>query len=110
MWMLTISEMIRMLEARPEMWIPDGRYASLVAFIEGYAAGAQSVDLVEFTAWLSTELGDGHSPFHWSVMVAGTQNEKVGHEGLVALSVEESRRASSLLLTLLAQFLAEREG
>jgi hypothetical protein len=97
--------MLRALDERPGMLLPEQRYGALVAFIEGFVVGSQSDELNGFKDWVAAELLNRESSFHWSTIVALAQNEDVGQAGLSALSSEESDRASKALLELLLRFL-----
>jgi hypothetical protein len=89
------------------MFLPDGNYATLVAFIEGFAMGSGRNLLDGFQDWVAMDLRGVRSPQHWGVLAASTVNEGVGsgRAPMSAMSEVEQRRASDLLLELLSRFL-----
>jgi len=96
---------LRALDARPGMLLPEQRYGALVAYIEGFVAGAGTDELDGFKDWVAAEVLGRESSFHWSTVVAVAQNEHAGQAGFSALSADESDRASKSLIALLLRFL-----
>lgn len=76
------------------MLLPEQRYGALVAYIGGFVAGAGSSELDGFEDWVAAEVLGRESSFHGSTIVAVAQNERAGRAGFLALSAEESDRAS----------------
>lgn len=101
--MSVLSEILEDLRNRPRMFLPDGRYATLVAFIEGVAQGESKGPLTGFQDWLSDR--QGASSLHWAEQVA--DEFKVGNPR--QLTPESEDLAKSALLDTLALFFSETE-
>ncbi|HXH78996.1 hypothetical protein [Nocardioides sp.] len=100
-----LVEVLRALDARPGMLLPEQCYGALVAYIEGFVAGAGSNELDGFKDWVASQVLGRESSFHWSTIVALAQSEQAGRAGLSVLSPEQSDRASKNLIELLLRYL-----
>ena len=102
-----LAELLPELRRRPGMFLPDGSYATLVAFIEGFAMGTGGDLLEGFQDWVAMELRGMRSPQHWGVLAASMVSEEVGNgrAPLSAMSEVGQARASEVLLELLSRFL-----
>lgn len=106
----TLEHRLRDLQKRPLMYLPARRYEVLVAYIEGFEAGSNSDDLIQFQGWAAREVLGEPSAFHWSTLVASRVRPELldGATRLSILTDEESDRASADLFALLLRFLAGR--
>lgn len=86
------------------MYLPDGRYATLVAFIEGVNQGSGSGPMDDFQYWLA---GGERSPRHWSAQVIDRVARGDASE---SLTPEQEEDAKQLLLRLLGEYMGLREG
>lgn len=85
------------------MYLPDARYATLVAFIEGVTQGSGSGPLAEFQDWLA---GGNRTPRHWSAQVL----DRVSPGGsLATLTPSQEEEVKALLLSLLGEYLRLRK-
>ena len=103
-----LMSLVQELRRRPGMFLPDARYTSLVAFIEGFALGADEVSLRGFSTWLAHRAGMDSSSLHWSVLIAGTVQPAFLEcdDAIDALAPHEEVQASQELLSALADYLA----
>ena len=103
---MELAELVCDLDRRPEMFLPDRRYASLVAYIDGFAL-AQGLSLHDFQRWLLQRLDlEEPSSLHWGSLVA-LQVSPPGEGGaLAALAESDQLAASRMLLSMLAEYLA----
>lgn len=85
------------------MYLPDARYATLVAFIEGVAQGAGLGPLAEFQDWLALK----KSPVHWAAQVADRVAPGID---AALLTQDQQDEAKTLLLQLLSEYLRTLEG
>ena len=69
---MTLSELCFHLRKRRGMYLPDERFASAVAFVEGFNQALDGVPLEGFGVFVSRRLTGGESPVHWSHLIART--------------------------------------
>ena len=106
---VSLSERLYAIQKWPKMVLPENRYGTLVAYIEGFVAGSGSSQLDGFRDWLATNVLGRESSFHWSTIIAGRHNSRVldGSTDLSVLSTEESLAASNDLIELIQRYLSE---
>jgi hypothetical protein len=99
------------LSARHGMYLPDSRYPTFVAFIEGFGLGAGDSSLAGFSDWLAEQWGEGPSSLHWSWLVAAHVRPELREVGssLSLLSIDDEREAISQLLMMLTRYLLVSE-
>lgn len=102
---MKLADLVSDLSRRPEMFLPDQRYASFVAYIDGFSL-AQGLNLHGFQRWLVRRLElEEPSSLHWGALVA-TQVSPPGERGALAgLAESDQRRATQMLLSMLAEYL-----
>lgn len=86
------------------MYLPDDRYATLVAFIEGVSQGSGRGPMADFQYWLA---GGERSPRHWSAHVI---DRVAPGSTLTPLTLEQEEVAKQLLLSLLGEYMGLHEG
>lgn len=108
--MSRLAELLPELQARPGMFLPDGNYATLVAFIEGLAMGAADSSIEGFADWLAEQTSGAPDARHWANIVASQVTPRLGNgrEPLSAMTEEEQARAREELLRRLAEYLSSR--
>ncbi|MBM2614909.1 hypothetical protein JIG36_04970 [Actinoplanes sp. LDG1-06] len=70
---MTLTELCFHLRNRRGMYLPDGRYASAVAFVEGFNQALDGAPLDGFGAFVSRRLHGGESPVRWDYLIARTK-------------------------------------
>ncbi|MGN2638659.1 hypothetical protein ACTD5D_21300 [Nocardia takedensis] len=91
------------------MYLPDDRYASAVAFIDGFDTGQAGAALMGFREFLLTKFFAGrHSPYHWGYLILASENDSLlGAVGLGALPPELDGVLTRRMLDLLVEFTTE---
>lgn len=56
--------------ARPEMFLPDRKFNTVVAFVEGCDAATRGSLLVGFSNWIHENILGYTTNFHWSTVIA----------------------------------------
>ncbi|MEU7825494.1 hypothetical protein [Catellatospora sp. NPDC049133] len=99
-------ELARRLRVTPRMFLPDDRFATLVAFLEGGNQLTNGDLLRGFNEWVQERLhGPGYlSSLHWSAEIA----ESVAGRARKGLSMPEEleEQAKDVLLDMLDGFLS----
>lgn len=67
---MNLSELCFHLRNRRETYLPDGRYASAVAFIEEFNTALNGEPLRGFQLWLADRIRGGKSSAHWAYIIA----------------------------------------
>jgi len=67
---VTLDDLCFHLRKRREMYLPDGRYVTAVAFIEGFNTALDGAPLLGFQAWLADRIRGEKSGVHWAYIVA----------------------------------------
>ncbi|MFI6680471.1 hypothetical protein [Kribbella sp. NPDC050470] len=99
------------LPIRPRMYLPDGRYASLVAFLDGHSLGTGDDPLKAFGRWLADQWLRRELSWHWGYLVAAQVRPSIreNNEPLASLSAAEEADAADLL-QMLTRFLVSSDG
>jgi len=63
------------------MYLPDDRFSTVVAFVEGYNAAFDGEPLSGFPEYVAKEVLGRHSSLHWSYIVASTRVSEIFDEG-----------------------------
>lgn len=91
------------------MYLPDGRYHTLVAFVEGCNAATDWRLLAGFNEWVAGRILRHESSLHWSAVVASKFAPAILEEpGTATIPTELEGEASEELLSLLDSFLETR--
>lgn len=103
-------ELFDQLDSRPRMYLPDDRYHTLVAFVEGCNAATDWKLLAGFNEWVAAQVLGRESSFHWSVIVASKLVPAILNEACTAtIPSELEDPARKELLRLLSSYLATRQ-
>ena len=100
---MTLAELCFHLRRRRRMYLPDDRFASAVAFVEGYNAASDGAALNGFNTYVSERLVGGDSPVHWSYRIASTRAPDVRLDQLPA---ELDGELTDMMVDLLEEFSA----
>ncbi|GAA4733818.1 hypothetical protein [Phytohabitans rumicis] len=107
---MDFRDLFKQLGMRPRMYLPDDRFHTLVAFIEGCNAATDWKLLAGFNEWVATHTLGQKSSFHWSVIVASKIFPTILDEsGAAAIPGELEGPASEELLRVLDSYLATRQ-
>lgn len=74
---MTLSDLCFHLRKRRAMYLPDERFATAVAFMEGFNAALDGAPLHGFQTWLAERIRGGKSGIHWAYLVASTRVPEV---------------------------------
>jgi hypothetical protein len=77
-----LAEICSHLSKRRRMYLPDERYSSAVAFMEGFNIALGGEPLKGFQEWVSTRIRGGRSSLHWSIIVASVRVPEVLEGGM----------------------------
>ncbi|MBW4717970.1 hypothetical protein [Saccharothrix obliqua] len=99
---MTPEELLVRLEKYPRMYVPDGRYHTLVAFILGYDVALEGRFLEGFKEWCLAALGVGESSLNWPALIWDDVTERVA--GGLPGDPEEEMKAE--VIRLLKGFLS----
>ena len=102
---MTPSELCFHLRRRRRLYLPDDRFASAVAFVEGYNAASDGKALESFGPYVSQRLTGHHSPQHWSFLIASTRAPDVRLDRIPA---ELDGELTDLLVDLLEAWVTSR--
>lgn len=106
---MNFAEVCMHLSKRRRMYLPDERYSSVVAFIEGFNIALGGEPLRGFQEWISMRIRGGHSSLHWSIIVASIRVPEVLDRGIrldqVPADVDEL--LADDLLQMLGDFMTE---
>lgn len=107
---MNFRELFLELGKRPRMYLPDDRYHTLVAFVEGCNAATDWKLLSGFNEWTAAQILRHESSFHWSAVVASKFTPaKLEEPSTTTIPVELEGAASEELLCLLDAFLGTKE-
>jgi len=88
------------------MYLPDNRFSTLVAFVQGVDVGVGGRLLAGFGDWIHDRLLGDRTNFHWSVIIAAQALGVRQVDGLRELMTDEAdRRAFAELMDQLSFFL-----
>jgi hypothetical protein len=109
--MMNLEDLIGGLRSRPEMYLPDTTFNTLVAFLEGYNAATDGQFLDGFSRWLQ-EYSLGYiTNYHWQVVIAAVVlGVEPNERWRDAIDEGFDRRASDELLHQLERFLSLRKS
>jgi hypothetical protein len=104
--MTNFEKLLANVASRPGMYLPDRRFNTLVAFVEGCDLGAEGQLLDGFSNWLQERTFGYVTNYHWDTIVAAIVLGEPPHERWRS-SVDENfdPRASEELLNQLRLFL-----
>lgn len=104
---MDLSELCFHLRNRRRMYLPDGRYLTAVAFVEGFNAALDGEPLQGFQQWLSARVLGGNSALHWSYVAASAQIPRLIDEKLRLdqLSPDQDQQLTDGLLGLIEEFI-----
>ncbi|MFC0038643.1 hypothetical protein [Actinomadura rayongensis] len=103
---MALSELCFHLQERRGMYLPDGRYASAVAFVEGYNTALGGASLRGFQQWLSKRVYGRDSGVHWSYIVASIRVNELrdGGMGFDRIPPDQDEILINDLVELIAEF------
>lgn len=78
---MDLRELCFHLQNRRDMYLPDRRYSTAVAFIEGFNMAFDGEPLRGFQGWLSSRIRGGDSSVHWSYILAATRVPGISDKG-----------------------------
>ena len=67
---MDLSELCFHLRKRRGMYLPDERFATAVAFVEGYNVAFDGAPLTGFQDYVANRIQGHRSPVHWSYLIA----------------------------------------
>lgn len=104
---VTLGDLCFHLRKRREMYLPDGRFATAVAFIEGFNAALDGAPLHGFQAWLAERIRGGKSSIHWAYIVASTRVPEVleGRLRLDQIPLDQDKPLTDDLIQLIEGFM-----
>jgi hypothetical protein len=106
---MDFRDLFEQLGSRPRMYLPDARYHTLVAFVEGCNAATDWKLLAGFNEWVAVQVLGRESSFHWSVIVASKFFPAILEEpSTVKIPSELEGPASEELLRFVDSFLRAR--
>ncbi|MEV6299130.1 hypothetical protein AB0M02_06970 [Actinoplanes sp. NPDC051861] len=70
---MNVSELCFHLRHRRRMYLLDDRFATAVAFVEGYNAAFDGVPLAGFRDYVADRIFGHGSTVHWSYLIASTK-------------------------------------
>jgi hypothetical protein len=88
------------------MYLPDGRYSTAVAFIEGFNLALSGEPLRGFQPWLANRIRGGNSTMHWAYIIASTHIPEVleGRLRLDQIPSDQDKCLIDILLQLIDEF------
>ena len=107
---MDFRELFRNLDQRPTMFLPDTRYNTVVAFVEGCNAATDRELLRGFSGWVHDRILGYRSNFHWQAVIAAKYlSGKLDERWQESIKDESFHDlASHELLAQLDDFLAAR--
>lgn len=97
------------LRSRVRMYVPDDRFTTLVAFVEGVNTGTDGGLLRGFNEWLQQGLLRCVTNFHWSAVIRShVLGVDLGERTDGTGNADFDRDASEQLTALLLEFLHQR--
>lgn len=102
---MDFCELFANLVERRRMFLPDDRYYTLVAFVEGCNAATGWELLAGFNQWTAAQVLGHQSSLHWSVVIASKSSPEMLKSGHGAIPSEIEASAAADLLKLLDEFL-----
>lgn len=93
------------------MYVTPARYATIVAFIQGYDYGSDEGMLEGFDDWVKSEITRRVSSLHWSGEIAEYVSPGLhdAGKGFLDLSADDDKRATSMLFAILENFFESKE-
>lgn len=109
---MNLSELCFHLRNRREMYLPDGRYATAVAFIEGFNVALDGEPLRGFQSWVADRIGGRRSTTHWAYIVASTRFPGVldGGLSLDQIPSDQDKPLTDDLVRLVDEFMNSSAG
>jgi hypothetical protein len=106
------KQLFRDVGERRLMYLPDDRYATLVAFATGCDAATGWRLLSGFNAWVAERTIGNRSSLHWSVLAAVRSMPALLErpEAIGDMAMDVQARSCVELLRLLDRFLTRQEG
>ncbi|MCR3751468.1 hypothetical protein [Lentzea californiensis] len=106
---MDLRELCFHLRHRRRMYLPDDRYGTAVAFVEGYNSALGAVPLSGFQEYVATRTGNAGSPVHWSYLIASTAVPDIFDEGagIGQVPVESGISLTDTLVDLLEAYQAD---
>ena len=99
------------LRTRARMYVPDDRFATLVAFVEGVDIGSDGALLRGFNEWLQERLLGYQTNFHWAAVIRShVLSDELVENTARATDENFDRDASQELTGQLLEFLLQRPG
>lgn len=100
---LSTLQILTILRDRPSLLVPDDRYGSIVAFLQGYESASHRIDLDGFRRWLQRD--EVSSLVWWVLVIKGVLPKVVTGELQIAdFSREQSQIAHWCLFLELERF------
>ncbi|MFI5495784.1 hypothetical protein [Actinoplanes sp. NPDC051859] len=104
---LNISQLCFQLRNRRRMYLMDDRFATAVAFVEGYNAAFDGVPLAGFRDYVADRIvGHGSTTLHWSYLIASKKVDGLldGEISLDRIPADCEVGLTDLLIDLLGQY------
>ena len=88
------------------MYLADDRFATAVAFVEGYNAAFDGAPLKDFREFVAAQVVGHDSPVHWSYLIASTKVPDVltGDRALDQLPADVELELTHSLIELLERY------
>lgn len=88
------------------MYLLDDRFATAVAFVEGYNAAFDGVPLAGFGHYVADRILGRSSPLHWSYLIASTRVPDIlaGNLALDQIPTDSEAGLTDLLVDLLEKY------
>ncbi|MEU3647480.1 hypothetical protein AB0E59_29130 [Lentzea sp. NPDC034063] len=107
---MNLPELCFHLRHRRRMYLPDDRYGTAVAFVEGYNSALGGAPLAGFQEYVAGRTGQTGSPVWWPYLITEVVVPDILGEGggIGQLPVELGNALTDRLLDLLEAFLVDR--
>ena len=103
---MNFEDLISGLRTRPEMYLPDDRFNTLVAFLDGYNMATDGQFLNEFSRSLQKRVFGYVTNYHWQAIIAAiVLGAEPNERWRDSVDGEFDARASAELLAQLERFL-----
>lgn len=105
---MELADLCFHLRHRRRMYLPDDRFATAVAFVEGFNTALAGAPLDGFQAYVAARLRRPGSSLHWSSLIASTKLPVILERpfGVDEIPAELDAELTDLLVDLLETFQA----
>lgn len=73
MMTMNLTDLCFHLRNRRRMYLPDDRFSTAVAFVEGYNTALDGIPLSGFQGYVAMRVLNRESSLHWSCLIASTK-------------------------------------